>query len=88
MKFKIQKSTNPNTGEEVLKLRAEVQGKDIEVLLPTERAANTPEKQLKAIAGFEDPQWQVREGVYGKYLLVYPKGNGGRETIKEVEIAM
>lgn len=88
MKFKVQKSSNPETGEEVLRLRAEFSGKDIEVLLPTVREANTPEKQLKAIAGFEDPQWQVREGKYGQYMLIYPKGNGGRETIKEVEIAM
>ena len=87
MKFKIQKSTNPETGEEVLRLRAEFEGKDIEVLLPTERKATTPDAMLKAIAGFEDPQWQVREAKYGKYLLIYPKG-GGRETIKEVEIAM
>ena len=87
MKFKIQRSSNPETGEEVLRLRAEFEGKDIEVLLPTERKATTPDAMLKAIEGFEDPQWQVREAKYGKYLLIYPKG-GGRETIKEVEIAM
>ena len=88
MKFKIQRSTNPETGEEVLRLRAEVEGKDIEVLLPTERKATTPDAMLYAIKGFENPQWQVREGQYGQYMLIYPKGNGGRETIKEVEIAM
>ena len=70
MRLTIERSTNPNTGEEVRKVRASVNGESVPVLTPALQGGS-PEEVIELIQKMSNPQCRLEENQYGKYIMVF-----------------